>query len=179
MPDARNALALAQHTLRLVTGADQASVQVNANDAAYSRFAKNYVIENLASVQTTVSVTYVKDKRTGSSTTGDLSDAGLRAVIARASDVAGHVPPNPEFVSLAQPGTIGHAAHSVFAATAKAMPNDRVAKLKLVFERMQRSSLNSAGFTTTQSQTIAIANSLGVEAAWEGTYAGIEIKAIA
>jgi len=179
MPDAQDALALAKKTLALVTGADQASVEVDGEDAAYSRFAGNYVIENLASVSTTVSVTYIKDKRQGSSTTGDLSDTGLRAVVARAADVARHVPPNPEFVSLATPGPVGRATHSIFAATAQATPADRVAKLMTVFERMNLSSLSSSGFTTTQSQSTAVANSLGVEVAWEGTYAGIEISAIA
>jgi predicted Zn-dependent protease len=175
----QSALALARQTLALVSGADQASVQVSETDAAYSRFARNYVIENLASVATTVSVTYVKDKRQGSSTTGDLSREGLRSVIARAADVARRVPPNPEFVSLATPGAAGRSEHSFFPATAGATPLQRVAKLETVFERMERSSLGSAGFTTTQAQRVAIANTLGVEAAWEGTYAGIEIKAIA
>ena len=50
MTDARAALALAKKTLALVSGADQASVQVNGADAAYSRFARNYVVANLASV---------------------------------------------------------------------------------------------------------------------------------
>ncbi len=179
MPDASSALALAQRTLGLVRGADQASVEVNELDAAYSRFAQNYVIENLASIATTVSVTYVKDKRRGSSTTGDLSEAGLKSVIARASEVAARVPPNPEFVSLATPGAVGRAEHSVFASTAEVTPADRVAKLVPVFARMGRSALTSSGFTTTQLQNIAIANSLGVAAAWQGTYAGIEIKAMA
>jgi predicted Zn-dependent protease len=179
MPDARSALALAHKTLALVQGADQASVQVNGLDAAYSRFAQNYVIENLASVATTVSVTYIKDKRRGSSTTGDLSDAGIRAVIARAADVAGRVPPNPEFLSLATPGAVGRSEHSVFASTAAVPPSERIAKLEPVFARMRRSSLTSSGFTTTQMRSIGIANSLGVAVAWEGTYAGIEIKATA
>jgi predicted Zn-dependent protease len=179
MPDAQSSLALAKKTLALVSGADQASVAVNYGDAAYSRFASNYVIQNLASESTTVSVTYVRDKRQGSATTGDLSDAGLAAVVAQAAAVAALVPPNPEFVSLATPEPIGQSTNSIFAATADVTPSERVAKLQAVFDRMNRSSLSSSGYTTTQTQSIAIANSLGVEAAWEGTYAGLEIKAIA
>jgi len=177
MPNAAEALALAKHALAFVKGADQASVAVSDNDAAYSRFARNYVVQNIGSLGTTVSVTYVKGKRTGSSSTGDLSDAGLRAVAARAADVASRVPPNAEFVSLAKPGAIP-AEHSVFASTASATPEMRVGKLERVFERMQRSGLSSSGFTTTQTNAYAVANTLGVHAAWAGTYAGIEIKAI-
>jgi predicted Zn-dependent protease len=180
MADADEALALARKALSLVSGADQASVAVTSDDSAYSRFASNYVIENLAAVQTTVSVTYIKDKRQGTSTTGDLSDAGLRAVIDRAAGVAHRVPPNPEFVSLPRPGSLGRpSVRSSYAATAAATPDDRVAKLQTVFDRMQRSSLNASGFTMTESTASAVVNSLGVAAAWHGTYAGIEIKAIA
>jgi predicted Zn-dependent protease len=179
MADADEALALARKTLSLIKGADQASVAVDSDDSAYSRFASNYVIENLAAVQTTVSVTYIKDKRQGSSTTGDLSDAGLRAVIERATSVADRVPPNPEFVSLPRAGPLRRSSHSSYAATAAATPDDRVAKLQAVFDRMQRSSLNASGFTMTESTASAVVNSLGVAAAWQGTYAGIEIKAIA
>jgi predicted Zn-dependent protease len=177
--NAQDALALAKRALSFVKGADQASVAVSATDVAYSRFARNYVIQNLASVGTSVTVTYVTAKRTGSSTTVDVSDAGLKAAIARAAEVAARVPANTEFVSLATPGPIGHATHSSFASTAAATPQTRVDKLKSVFARMASSSLNSSGFTTTQTLASAVANSLGVAAAWEGTYAGIEIKAIA
>jgi predicted Zn-dependent protease len=175
---AHDALALAKRTLSYITGADQAAVAVNANDSAYSRFARNYVIQNIGSAGTTVSVTYVKDKRTGSSTTGDLSEAGLRAVAAKAADVSSRVPANKEFVSLAQPGPVARGEHSTFAATAAATPDTRVAKLAQVFARMKQSNLSSAGFTTTQSLSSAVVNSLGVASSWEGTYAGIEIKAI-
>ncbi|HEV3140667.1 MAG TPA: TldD/PmbA family protein [Vicinamibacterales bacterium] len=178
MPNAHDALALAKRTLSFVKGADQASVAVNVADGAYSRFARNYVVQNLASLGTTVSVTYIKGKRTGTSTTGDLSDAGLRAVVAKAADVSSRVPANKEFVSLPKPGAIPQATHSVYPGTAHASPELRIEKLKRVFARMQQSSLNSSGFTTTQFLASAVVNSLGVAAAWEGTYAGIEIKAI-
>ncbi|MBV8750878.1 MAG: TldD/PmbA family protein [Candidatus Eremiobacteraeota bacterium] len=178
MPNAHDALALAKRALAQIKGADQAAVAVNVADASYSRFARNYVVQNIGSLATTVSITYVKGKRTGSSTTGDTSDAGLRAVAARAADVASRVPANPEFVSLPKPGTAAGHSHSVFPATASASPETRIDKLQSVFARMERSSLNSSGYTTTQSLASAVVNSLGLSAAWEGTYAGLEIKAI-
>src|ERR1700682_6103389 len=179
MPNAHDALALAKRTLSYVKGADQASVSVSVSDGAYSRFARNYVVQNLAALGTQVSVTYIKGKRTGSSSTGDVSEAGLHAVVQRAADVSSRVPANPEFVSLPRPSHVAQPAeHSVYAATASATPEFRVAKLQTVFDRMKRSSLNSSGFTTPQSLATAGLDSLGVAAAWEGTSAGIEIKAI-
>jgi len=82
------ALALAKRALSYVKGADQAAIAVNGGDRAYSRFARNYVVQNIGSLGTTVSVTYVKGKRTGQSTTGDLSEAGLRAAIARLTQLS-------------------------------------------------------------------------------------------
>jgi len=67
----------------------------------------------------------------------------------------------------------------VFASTADATADARVDKLEAVFARMRRSNLGSAGFTTTQRSAFAVVNSLGVDAAIEQTYAGLEIKAIA
>jgi len=81
MRSAQESLALAKRALSFVKGADQASVAINVTDGAYSRFARNYVVQNLASLGATATITYIKGKRTGSSTTGDLSDAGLRAVV--------------------------------------------------------------------------------------------------
>ncbi len=183
MPDSQArpeiALALARRALSFVRGADQASASVEVVDAAYSRFARNYVVQNIGSLGTIVSLTYVKGKRTGSSSTGDVSDAGLRTLAAQASEVAAHVPTDADFVSLAKSHSLAGTARSTFEATAGASPQTRVDKLRPIFARMQRSQLSSSGYTTTQRNVSAVANSLGVARAWEGTYAGLELKAIA
>jgi predicted Zn-dependent protease len=178
MPNAHDALALAKRTLGFITGADQASVTVDSSDQSYARFAHNYVVQDIGSLGTQVSVTYVKGKRQGTSSTGDVSDAGVKAAIARAADVASRVPANKEFVSLAKPGHV-LPVKSVFASTAAATPQTRVDKLQSVFARMKQSNLSSSGYTTTQQLSHAVANSLGVAASWEGTYSGLEVKAIA
>jgi PmbA protein len=54
-----------------------------------------------------------------------------------------------------------------------------VEKLLPVFARMKAAGLSSAGFTTTQINTVAVANSRGVRAAFTGTMSGLQLKAIA
>jgi PmbA protein len=173
-----DALALAEKVLALAGGADQAQVIVTDDDDSYARFARNYVVQNLGSDETRVDITYVKDKRLGSASTGDVSDASLRALVATAADIASRLPQNREFVSLALKAPISPPVKSVYDSTASATPDDRVTKLLPVFARMKASQLNASGFTTTQRGVIAVANSLGVRASHDATYAGIEIKAM-
>ena len=52
-----DALALAERILNLASGADQAEVTVTIDDSAYSRFAGNYVPENLNGAQTDIQLT--------------------------------------------------------------------------------------------------------------------------
>ena len=179
MRSASEARALAHRVLGSVQGADQAQVAVDFEDAAYARFARNYVVQNLAQSQGRVDVTYVKDQHVGTASTSNLSDDGLKRVAAAAAEIASRVPVNHEFVSLARPAPIERPARSVYTATRDATPDDRVAKLLPVFARMQRSGLAASGFTTTQAGSVAVVNSLGVDAAHETTYGGIEIKAMA
>jgi PmbA protein len=54
-----------------------------------------------------------------------------------------------------------------------------VEKLLPLFARMKASQLSSSGFTTTQINTVAIVNSLGVRAAFTGTMSGLQLKAMA
>jgi PmbA protein len=174
-----DALALAERILSLANAADQAEVAVTIDDSAYSRFAGNYVPENLDGAQTDIQMTYVKDKHLGNASTNDVSDAGMRRLVATAADIAGRVPANHEFVSLAVKAPIAQPVKSVYASTLDATPDDRIGKLLPVFTRMRQSQLSSSGFTTTQHSVYAVANSLGVRAAFESTYSGIEIKAMA
>jgi PmbA protein len=179
MPDRARALELAERTLRFCTGADQAQAIVTLEDSAYSRFARNYVTQNIDATAPTVEVTFVREKRLGIARTRDLSEAGLRGAVDAAREITGRLPVNPEFVSLATPAPIAAAPKSTFASTANATADDRVARLLTVFERMKRSKLNASGFTTTAASARAVANSLGVRASFDETMSGLEIKAMA
>jgi predicted Zn-dependent protease len=179
MRERADALILAEKILHLARGADQAQVIITGGLENYARFAHNYVVQNIASDDTRADLTYVKDKRLGSASTGEISDAGLQTLVATAAEIASRLPVNREFVSLAEKKPISAPVKSVYASTAGATPDDRVSKLMPMFERMKRSQLNSSGFTTTQRHVRAVANSLGVRASHEDTYSGMEIKAMA
>jgi predicted Zn-dependent protease len=179
MRDQDRALALAERVLKAAAGADQAQVTVAISDASYARFARNYVVQNLASVSTQITLTYYIGKKSGSISTDDASPASIARMVAGAREIAHRVPPDTGFVSLPKPATIAAATRGYFDATANATPDDRVEKLLPLFARMKSSELSSSGFTTTQINTVAVANSLGVRAAFTGTMSGLQLKAIA
>jgi len=179
MRDQDRALALAERVLKAAASADQAQVSVTISDASYARFAHNYIVQNLAAVQTQITLTYYAGKKSGSISTDDASPASIARMVAAARDIAQRVPADNGFVSLPKPAAIAAGSRSYYEATANATPDDRVNKLLPLFARMKASKLSSSGFTTTQINTVAIANSLGVRAAFTGTMGGLQLKAIA
>jgi PmbA protein len=179
MRDQDRALSLAERVLKAAASADQAQVTVTISDASYARFAHNYVVQNLAAVQTQITLTYYVGKKSGSVSTDDASPPSIARMVAAARDIAHRVPPDNGFVSLPKPAAIAAPSRSYYDATANATPGDRVEKLLPLFARMKASQLSSSGFTTTQINTVAIANSHGVRAAFTGTMGGLQLKAIA
>ena len=179
MHEQDRAISLAETVLKAAHEADQAQVTVTIADASYARFARNYVTQNLESQQTSIALTYYIGKKAGTVRSADASSRGIAILVAEAKEIAQRVPPDNSFVSLPKPQTLPAAVPSYFASTAEATPDDRVEKLLPVFATMKRSKLSCSGFTTTQTQTIAIANSLGVRVAYTGTNGGIQVKAMA
>jgi predicted Zn-dependent protease len=178
MHEQDRALSLAETVLTAAASADQAQVVVTIADAAYARFAGTYVIQNLDSQQTTITLTYYIGKKAGTVTSADSTRDGIARIVAQAKAIAQRVPPDNRFVSLPKPQTYAAPVASYFASTAEATPDERIEKLLPVFARMKTSGLSCSGFTTTQTTTLAIANSLGVRAAYTGTTSGMQVKAM-
>jgi len=178
MRDQDRALSIAEKALRFAD-AEQAQVTVNFNQQSYARYARNYVTQNLTSDQTTITLTYYAGKQNGTTTTDDSSDDGLRRLAAAARAIAQRVPPDDDFVSLPKPAPTAQAGRAYYESTAGATAADRVEKLLPVFATMKKNGLSCAGYTTTQINTTAIANSLGIRAAFTGTVGGLELKAMA
>ena len=179
MADQDRALTLAESVLQAAAGADQAQVSVTISNADYARFAHNYVVQNIGQLQTQITLTYYIGKRSGTMSTDDASPESIARMVAAAKSVAQRVPPDNDFVSLPKPGSVPASSATTFDATLHASADDRIEKLLPIFTRMHASQLSSSGFTTTQTNTIAIANSLGLRAAFTGTMSGLQLKAIA
>src|SRR6202012_2566376 len=141
MASTDRALSLATQVLKAASGADQAQVTVAIADASYARFAHNYVVQNLAALQTQITLTYYIGKKSSSLSTDDASPASIARLVARAREIALRVPPDNGFLSLPKPAHIAPAVHSYYAATAEATADDRIEKLLPIFARMKSSQL--------------------------------------
>ena len=108
MRDQDRALSLAETVLKAAAAADQAQVTVAITDAAYARFAHNYVIQNLDAVSTQITLTYYVGKKSASISTDDASPASIARIVAEARDIAHRVPPDNGFVSLPKAAPIAH-----------------------------------------------------------------------
>jgi predicted Zn-dependent protease len=167
-------LRLAEEVLRLAEreGASQAEALVTAEDAALTRFANSEIHQNVAETNARLSLRFVVGKRVGVASTGRLDADGLRAVAETAARIARNVEENDEFVSL--PGPDGGPAPDLPAAyavgTADATPEFRAEGARAVIAAADEAGVTAYGSFATNTETIAVANSLGIRSAGERTW---------
>jgi predicted Zn-dependent protease len=85
--------------------ADETEVALDTETAALTRFAHNAIHQNVAEVDASLEVRVVFGRRVGTASTNDLSPAGLDRALDLASALARHVPEQPDWPGLAEPGT--------------------------------------------------------------------------
>jgi PmbA protein len=144
--------------------ADQMEVLFFGGTSALTRFANNYIHQNVAETNTQVSIRMVMGKKIGVASTNDLSDAGLEKAVQNAATITRFQLENPDFKSLPTPEEAGKAAQGrgYVDATAAATPEMRADGAKAICDLAIEQGLTAAGSYSTGAQEIAIANSLGV-----------------
>ncbi len=166
---------IAQEALGYAKGADQAEVLINSAESALTRFANNYVHQNVAEQNTGVSVRVVVGKKIGVASSNDLSSEGLKKVAANALEIARFQLENEDFVSL--PSPVSEQPQDVMRgyieATANASPEMRAAAVATICKKAAENNLVASGAFSTEGYEIAIANSLGVAAYMPYTAANI------
>ncbi|MDP9237250.1 MAG: TldD/PmbA family protein [Chloroflexota bacterium] len=152
--------------------ADQTEVAVFANNSALTRFANNYIHQNVEYTDVDVRVRAVIGQKIGIASTNEISDEALQRVAAKAHELAQHQRENEEFRSLPRPEPIS-AAEAFVEATARAGPEERAAVVGQICEASSRAGLIAAGAFRTSAQEISLANSLGIVAYHRETQADI------
>ena len=91
--DPAEALRLAEEVVRLAegAGASEAEALVVAGESALTRFANSEIHQNVASTEVFVNLRVGRGRRVGVASTGRLDAEGLRALVERATDIAGNV----------------------------------------------------------------------------------------
>ena len=152
--------------------ADQTEVEVFWHNSALTRFANNYIHQNVEQTDVDVRVRCVIGQKIGIASTNEISDDALAGVAAKAYEIAGHQRENEDFRSLPRPEP-AQAANAWSEATARCGPEERAAVVAQVCDASSRAGLTAAGAFHTTAQEIALANSLGVFAHHQKTQADI------
>jgi predicted Zn-dependent protease len=153
---------LLSHALSLATDAEAEAI-FTERSAALTRFANSRIHQNVAERDATIRIRLVRDARTGVASTNRLDDEGLREVVARASATLALATPNPDGAPLAapQPST-ADAGLGFVAATARADPELRAVGARAVIAAGDAAHLEASGAFSTETATLAVANSRGM-----------------
>ncbi|MBV8461177.1 MAG: hypothetical protein JO009_09855, partial [Candidatus Eremiobacteraeota bacterium] len=159
--------------------ADETEVLAAASDASLTRYTHNSAHESVNERNCQLSVRAVIGKRIGVAGTNRLDDAGIADVLRRAYESAKLNAEDPDFPGLPGPdGSVSEPVQVYDETTASATPEMRAAAVNDVVKIMRSNNLYGAGYVSTQSDTIAIANSKGVRRSHRSTDSAINIKAI-
>ena len=160
-------LAIAEIVLRHAeaTGATEAEVLVDAEDAALTRFANSEIHQNVAEANVRVSLRFVRGKRVGVAATGRTDEVALRRLAETAGRIADLVEETANWTGLPEPGPI-HLVEGAFAeGTATASPELRAEGVRAVIAAADAAGVTAYGSFATTVETVAIASSRGIRAA--------------
>jgi predicted Zn-dependent protease len=152
--------------------ADQTEVLCFAPHSALTRFANNYIHQNVEQEDIDLRVRAVIGKKIGVASSNDLSDDGLRSIVERAVTLARHQKANDDFISLPGPKPVRR-IDAYVERTARTGPEERAAVVAQICDAAGRAGLVAAGAFRIAVAEVAVANSLGVFAYHHDTMADI------
>jgi predicted Zn-dependent protease len=167
-PDMRRIAETVLHASR----ADQTEVEVFWHNSALTRFANNYIHQNVEQTDVDVRVRAVIGQKIGIASTNEISDDALTRVAAKAHEIAQHQRDNEDFRSLPRPEPLA-SVDAWCDATARCGPEERAAVVAQICDASSRAGLTAAGAFHTTAHELALANSLGIFAHHVETQADI------
>jgi PmbA protein len=163
----------------LKAGASQAEASVFTSDSALTRYTKNIIHQNVASVTHYLNLeVVVGENKLGASSVKSLEERFIDQAVDRAIGIARISTPDPEFRSYVAPKPIKPLPGIHVKRTAEITPEERAEGVKTIIETaMDYNELVgwSAGSYENEEVTFALANSLGVEVETGYTRANVEV----
>jgi len=136
--------------------ADDAQVSVSSEKTSFSRFARNAFLTSGNTVERGANITvWIKGKRGASSTT-DLSDASLKAMVEQAEQVAEISPVDREYLPTLSAQTY-KPSNGFVEATANISLNNRAKQIGDILKQSEKSGVISGGFHQTRAVSEAFA----------------------
>jgi len=154
--------------------ADQTEVLYTADNTALTRYANNYIHQNVADTDEKVSIRVIVGKKTGTTFTNKLDEASIQKAVDKAIEIAKTQPENPLFVSL--PSRDEYKQIETFKeSTANFSPLQRAQVVKIIVDEAQQKDLVASGAFSVSNQHLIIANSLGLWAEKRQTLAELNL----
>ena len=145
------------------SSADQTEAMVASDDSCLTRFANNYIHQNVAVSDAVVRVRAFIGKKMGVASTNRLTPEGLAEVANRAIEIAELQREMPAFESLPKPQEDAQVS-AWHDATAEFTPDLRAQAVRIETEIATAQNCIASGAFSTESGEMALANSLGLRA---------------
>ncbi|MBU6998616.1 MAG: TldD/PmbA family protein [Theionarchaea archaeon] len=158
------------------SNADQCEARLSGMSWGLTRFANNYIHQNVVEDNAELTVRSVFGKKIGKAQTNQLDPESIAEVVRRADGIARVQTEIPDFVSLPAPESIP-SVKGFYKETAEVEPEARALVVKAAVDQAETLGIESvSGTHYTGKEEIAVANSLGIEAYFEGTVSCFKIN---
>ncbi len=143
------------------SGSDPAEIVFSFEDQSLTRFANNYIHQNVAERNATLIVRLLRGKRIGLATSNRLDGDGLDQLVERARANAEVSPEDPDYPGLPEPASYT-AVNAFDQYTADYSPEARAKEIGTLCRLTGEKGLNGSGVFSTGINEIAIANTRGL-----------------
>src|SRR5262249_17552894 len=141
--------------------ADQTEVLAVEQDDSLTRFANNFVHQNVTERNVTITVRAVIGTKVGIAISNDRRTENLESLARRASEIAKLQPENPEFKGLPDPKPV-KAVDAFDQTVAECTPEHRAAGAGVICRKAAAAGFTAAGSVTTSAVATGVANSKGL-----------------
>lgn len=138
----------------------ECDVSIGSSENASIRFALNGITTSGFTIGQSMSITSVRDGKSGSATVDEFDDKSLREAVRRTEQLAILSPPNPERNSPIEPQKYS-GAENYAGTTAAARNRAMIPHIRSIVEGAKNSGLIAAGFFQRSADVAAIANKNG------------------
>lgn len=148
--------------------ADQTEISFMGGESSLTRFANNYIHQNVTESNTAIKVRSIFGQKIGTATGNSLEPEALKELVARAEKLAELQVEDPDFKSLPGPNEHTPELTEPDAATYNADPQVRANGVGVICRKSAEKNLIASGAFRTQGSEIAVVNSLGLIAYHRG-----------
>jgi PmbA protein len=152
-------------------GASEAEVLLLGGEEQLTRFANSQIHQNVAETNTQINLRYIVGKQVGVASTNRLNDDSLRRLVHSAAEIARLQPEREDFHGLPDGGSLQYVQGAAAGTTAAASPEQRADGAQAVIAAADEAGVLAYGSFKTVNEHVAVANSRGIRAEEERTYA--------